>query len=168
MNEGERKIFDALHSNDYVKSFADQTREILQVETYAYAADRVNAASPINAATVRTENIQIDGNSDFICFYLSGAALVTGASVPVFNPSIGVQVTDNMSKRTFFDTFTPMPHVCGTGGFTFYLASPRILRARTQLTVSFQALSTSTFDQAQFVMHGSRIYYGGAVQGKAA
>lgn len=167
MNEFERTLLDVIGFTDYIAAFAQPNRQIALIDNYGYSVDYTSAAAPVNDATVRTFNIVMDTDSDFILTQVSGAALVpndpinpTGVTFLRYNPAILVQITDNYSQKTWFNIPTLLPLIAGAGGFPFILPSPRIIPPRTTVTVTAQgAGSGEVFPSFFLTLNGSRIFY---------
>lgn len=175
MNEFERRLLDTVKFTSWIASFADPAREVVGIENYAYTAAMARGAS-LTAATVDGIDMPLimDSDSEFIVVYMSGAAVVDAPVIVApananriteYTPAIAIQVTEQSSGKTFFNIPTPMPLVCGAGGFPFVLSSPRIILPRTTLTVHAEAPdgvdAAVSFSQLQVVLHGAKIYYAG-------
>src|ERR1700743_2840868 len=121
MNEFQRKILDTVEYNNYVASFADPSRKVLNIESYAYSVDALGVA--ITSAATQTFNLIMDSDSDFVLTYMMGGAQLLAGAVGVpkvtrcveFSPSLLVQIKDLSFSRTFFNMPTPLPLVAGTG-----------------------------------------------------
>lgn len=161
MNEFWRKLLDIVGGNSYIAMFADANREILAIDNYSYIIENT-AATPINFATVREFNVPMDTDSDFVLTSIAGEAVVNGEATPRLNPAILLQIYDQASARSYFNSPTMMPHVAGFAGFPFLLTSPRIVRARSTLTVTAQAAQNgAVFSQFSLALSGARIFYKG-------
>lgn len=158
MNEFWRKLLDIVGGNSYVAMFADPNREILNIDNYAYVVEN-DATTPVNLATVREFNVDIDSNSDFVLLEIAACAILNGETTPRLNPAILTQIIDRSSARTFFNTPTMLPHIAGFAGFPFLLTSPRVIKARSTLTITAQAAQNVTFSGFFMALRGARIYY---------
>lgn len=173
MNEAQRKLLDAARFTSWVASFADPARELIGVEGYAYA---VNArGANIDQLTVQDFPLVMDSDSEFVCVYLSGGAVISapviatpanGNQVVEFSPSLEIQITDESSGRTWFDQPTPLPLIAGSGGMPFILPSPRITKPRSTVLVSAKGSfhngpPSATFADFLFMLHGAKLYYSG-------
>lgn len=159
MNEFWRKLQDMVGYTDYIATFADPTRRILAIDTYSYVIDGNTLAANITAAAPQSFNVIMDSDSDFVCTYLAGQGRLNGQTAMMVNPAMLVQITDRSSGKTFFQAASPMPMVCGQGGFPFLLTSPRVVKPRTTLTVTARSAQAATFSGFYFALHGARIYY---------
>jgi hypothetical protein len=166
MNEFERKILDTVEYSNYVATFADPSRKILNIESYAYSVDAL--AANITSAATQTFNLVMDSDSDFVLMNMMGGAQLAagGAGVPKatrcveFSPALLIQIKDLSSSRTFFNMPTPLPLIAGTGGLPFMLSSPRVIKPRSTLAVSaIGAVAGATFTNFYFTLSGAKIYY---------
>lgn len=158
MNEFYRRLYDIVGRNSYIASFADPNREILDIDNYSYSVEN-SAATPINNVTVRAFDIPMDTDSDFVFTYISGAAVLNGETTLTLNPAILLQIFDQSSGRNYFNAPVPMGIIAGYAGFPFLLTSPRVVRARTTLTVTAIAAQNVIFNTFALSFGGSRIFY---------
>lgn len=159
LSEFRRRLLDLVGTNDFIAAFADPTRRIIDIDTFAYTFNYTNVGTPITATAPQTINQPIDTNSDFVCLYLMGAARVSGVQTLTFNPALLVQVTERFSGETWFNIPTPMALLAGSGAFPFLLPPPRVIPARTTLGVTFQSAQAVSYDLAELDMYGGRIFY---------
>lgn len=163
MNEFRRRLLDAIEYSDFIATFADPTKKILGIESYAYTVDEP-AANLAPGALPSPFNLVMDSDSDFVLTYLSGCAVI-GTSSPLrsieYDPSITVQITDQSSGKTFFNMATPMVLIAGAMGYPFILTSPKVVRPRATLTVAASTIAqaTVTYVGFFFTLHGAKIYY---------
>lgn len=160
MNEFWRKLCDEVGGTDYVSMFADKSRQIVNIDDYTYSIDGNTLAANITQTVSQSFNVVMDSDSDFVLTYFSGFTRPTGTQILTINPAIMVQIKDQSSGRTYFNTAAPMAMLCGQGGFPFLLTSPRIIKPRTTLTVTAISAQAQTFTGFYFCFHGARIYYG--------
>ena len=159
LNEFERKLADMIRWTDYIATFADPQRKILLIDTYTYTVDGNTLTANITATAPQSFNIVMDSDSDFVCTYLSGYGRAQGSTLMSVNPALLVQITDKSAGRTFFNKPSPMPMVCGQGGFPFLLPSPRVIKPRSTVNITAQSAQVQTFTGFYFCLHGGRIYY---------
>lgn len=171
MNLGERRLLDVMAASSWVLPFADPDRRVIEVEPYVYAIPRDGntGLAFTTASGDHPANLVMNNDSDFVCTYLSGAAVISAPEIDVpangnrvleFSPSLLVQLTNQSEGDTWFNRPHPLPLVCGAGGFPFILASPRVIRAKSTMTVTFTAQAAGvTFSELHFAMGGARIYY---------
>jgi hypothetical protein len=178
MNTYRRELLDLVEATDYIATFADRGRVILNIEPYTYSIDG-DAGVNITQTQSRVFLTPIDQDSDFVLTYMSGfarnAASTFGATVLIPNPALLVQIKELNSGRNFFAGLgatvalggvatpaglAPMPMIAGQGGFPFLLTSPKIIRARSTLRTTAIAAQASTFNGFYFSFHGARIWYG--------
>lgn len=159
MNEFRRRLADIVQNDNYIAAFADKSRRVVAIDNYSYSVNYRSAAAPVTEAALRSVDLIMDSDSDFICTYASAAARVTGATALVFNPAILGQVRDKSTGRTWFNIPTPLPHWCGAAGFPFLLTAPRIIRPRSTLTVTMQSAQAVSYDDCLITLSGGRIYY---------
>ncbi len=178
MNTFQRELLDMVQATDYIATFADTGREILNIEPYTYTIDG-NAGVAITQTNSRVFLTPMDQDTDFVLTYMSGFARNVdspyGATVLIPNPALLVQIKELNSGRNFFAGLgatvalggvptpaglAPMPMIAGQGGFPFLLTSPKIIRARSTLRTTAIAAQASTFNGFYFCFHGARIWYG--------
>lgn len=165
--EFERRLMDMTRFNNWIASFADPTRQILAIENYAYTIDAI-AANIVDTAPSNF-NLVMDSDSEFVATYISGAGRISvgpvvanGTRCTEFSPSLLIQITDQSSGNTWFNGLTPLPLIAGAGGFPFLMASPRVIRPRSTLTVTAQGAEPGVpYDDFFFAIHGAKIYYAG-------
>lgn len=159
LNEFWRKLLDAIQYTDYIATFADPTREILNIDTYAYSVDGNVLPANITATASQSFNVIMDSDSDFVCTGMSGYGRALGSTLMMVNPAMLVQITDRSSGKTFFQAAAPMPMICGQGGFPFLPTSPRVVKPRSTLTLTARSAQVQSFTGFYFTFHGGRIYY---------
>lgn len=159
MNEFWRKLCDEVGQTDYISTFADPSRQIIGIDDYSYVIDGETLTANITQTVSQSFNVIMDSDSDFVLTYFSGFARAVATTVMIINPAILIQIKDQSSGRTYFNTPSPMAMLCGQGGFPFLLTSPRVIKPRTTLTVTAIAAQAKTFSGFYFCLHGSRIYY---------
>lgn len=167
MNEGERRLLDVVKANSYISTFADPNKTVLGLEYYAYSIDKVALA--LNETAELDFPLIMDSDSDFVIMSLCAGAVVSapaiadptnGNRIVEYSPSIVLQILNESSGKTFWDSPTPLPLVCGTGGFPYQFVSPRVIRPRTTIQVSVQGVVPGpVFSAFYFTMHGAKIYY---------
>ena len=145
---------------DYVATFADPSRQIVDIDTYTYTIDGDVLSANITQTAPQVFNTQMVGDCDFVLFYLSAFARINGQQVMTVNPAILVQIAEPTTGRTFFAGPSPLPLVAGQGGFPFLLPGPRVIRARSQLQATFISAQAQAFSGIYFCYHGARIWYG--------
>lgn len=159
LNEFWRKLYDTVGCNSYIATFADPSRKIAMIDTYAYSVDYFNTAAPVTTVGFN-QNIIMDSDSDFVCTYFSCAAVNTGLTQVNFNPAVNIQLADKSSGKNYFAAPSPAALMAGVMGFPFILTSPRVIKPRTTLNLSFaSAQPAQTFDGFFFTLAGGRIFY---------
>lgn len=178
MNTFHRELLDMIGATDYIATFADTGREILNIEPYTYTIDG-NAGVNITQTASAAFLTPMDQDSDFVLTYMSGfarnAASPFGATIMIPNPALLLQIKELNSGRNFFAGLgatvalggvatpaglAPMPMISGQGGFPFLLTSPKVIRARSTLRTTAIAAQASVFSGFYFCFHGARIWYG--------
>lgn len=141
----------------FLANYVRRSAPILGVDFWSYntafAAPRI-AASPIENV------IQTQADSDFIISAIGG--MVYEAADPnlyIFDPLLSLQITDQSTGKTFFNTPLRFRNVAGTGGNPFFLASPRVVRANANLTVEL-TVASDLYDNVWVALNGTRVYYG--------
>lgn len=174
LNEFSRRLMDMIQFNSWIASFADPSRQILAIENYAYCIDAL--AVDIEDGSPADFPLIMDSDSEFIATYISGAARIddgptvsNGTRCTEFSPSILIQITDQSSGNTWFNAPTPLPLIAGAGGFPFLMASPRVIRPRSTLSVHAEIADNGgatpvLFSDFFFAIHGAKIYYAGPTQ----
>ena len=117
--------------------------------------------SLVVAGTSNTQTIQINADSDFqiekLSYFVDIAAAGQTQSTRVLG-LVTVLLVDTGSGRQFSDQAVPVPSLFGTGQIPFVLKQPKILMARTSLSVTvanFDAASTYTI-RLSFI--GSKLF----------
>lgn len=163
LNEFFRKLYDTVGCNSYIASFADPTRKILAIDTYAYSVDYFSHAVPVTATNGLNSNLIMDSDSEFVAIYFSCAALpdtVATSRILITNPAINIQITDKSAGKTYFSGPAPVSLMAGYMGFPFMLTSPKVIKPRTTLNVAYSSAQPGQiFDGFFFTIHGGRIYY---------
>lgn len=159
LNEFWRKLYDTVGCNSWVATFADPTRKIACIDTYTYSVDYLNTVTPVTNAGL-SSNLIMDSDSDFVAQYFSCGAVVAGTTAVIPNPAINVQITNKSSGKNFFNAPSPVPMIAGYAGFPFILTSPRVIKPRSTLMVSYASiLAGQSFSGFFFSIHGARIFY---------
>lgn len=173
MNEGERRLLDTIRQNSYIATFADPTKKVLGCEFYCYSIDETGLT--FDGAEPQSFPIIMDSDSDFIITGITAGVVVSvpeitdpanGNRIVEYSPGLVVQVRNESSGKTWFNNPTPLPIICGTGGFPALMINPRVIKTRSTLTVSvgrahFAAADTNTPDYSAFyfTLIGAKIYY---------
>lgn len=159
-----RELLDMVGYTDYIATFADKGRKIVDIEPYTYTIDGDTLTAPITATASQTFLTQMAGDCDFVLTYLSGFARAAsypyGATLMIANPALLVQITDMAAGRSFFNGALMMPGIAGQGGFPFMLTSPRVIRARSSLRTTAISAQAVSFNGFYFCFHGARVWYG--------
>ncbi len=160
LNEFRRRLLDAVEFTDYLASFADPAREIVDIDTFSYVIDKDDTATTIVSTALTPFDVVMSSDSDFVCTGLSGYGRIQGDTMLTQNPAMLCQITDEASGRTFWDRPAPMAMIAGQGGFPFMLPSPWVIRPRSTVRVDATAARAgATFNGFYFVFHGGRIFY---------
>lgn len=175
MNEGERRLLDTIRQNSYIATFADPSKQVLGCEFYCYSIDEVGLT--FDALATQSFPIIMDSDSDFIITGITAGVVVSaptitspanGNRVVEYSPGLTLQVLNESSGKTWFNNPTPLPIVCGTGGFPALMINPRVIKTRSTLQVSvgrpfYQASDDNTPDYSAFyfTLIGAKIYYAG-------
>lgn len=164
MNSFRRELLDMVGYTDYIATFADPSKTIVDIDNYTYSIDGQVLAANITQTVSQSFLTPMQGDNDFVLTYMSGfarsAAYPYGAQLMIVNPALMVQITDLSSGRTFFNAPSPMPMIAGQGGFPFLLTSPRLIKPRSTLKTTAIAAQAATFTGFFFCFHGARIWYG--------
>lgn len=160
MNRFWTELLDLVEYTDFIATFADAGRPIVDIEPYTYTIDGEVLPANITATAPQNFNTQMAGDSDFVLTYLSGFARPAGNTTLTVNPALMLQITDLSSGRAFFSAPAPMAMICGQGGFPFLLTGPRVIRARSALKLTAISAQVQSFSGFYFSYHGARIWYG--------
>lgn len=154
------QLLDLVGYTDFVATFADPGRPIVEISPYTYVVDGETLAANITATASQTFTTQMQGDNDFLLVYMSAFARPTGATNLTVNPAILVQIQELTTGRAFFSGPAPVPQIAGQGGFPFLMTGPKIIRARSQLELTAISAQVQTFTGFYFCYHGARIWYG--------
>jgi hypothetical protein len=159
MNDFQRRYLDILQRTDYISSVARPGREIVNIDYFAYNLRIGTDAVPIAAAAIGQGQVDIQADSDFVLTYMSGATQNAIGGALIFNSQTPIQITDQGSGKTFFNTPTIMALAFGGGGFPFLLPSPRVLNPNTSLLCAVTNNTGANLFGIYLTFHGSRIFY---------
>jgi len=159
MNDFERRYLDILQRTDYISAVARPGKQIVNIDYFVYNVRIGTDAAPIPNNGTGQGLIEIQSDSDFVLTYISGGNQLAVNGPLVFNYSALLQMQDTGSGKTFFNTPTLMPLVCGAGGFPFLLPSPRVLNPNTNLLITVNNISGVDLFGCYIALHGSRIFY---------
>jgi hypothetical protein len=157
MNDFQRRALDIAQSSTYLTLYARQGQEIQGIEEFGYSVEIDNVAG----LAVATGTFQVLSDSDFVCTYLTGAAVAPGNGIVDAVPQALLQITDTGSGKTFFNQPSFMGLVVGQGGFPFLLAAPRLIAPNTNIQYQVTNLLNATPRSYYLTMIGARIYYSG-------
>jgi hypothetical protein len=164
LNTFQRELLDMVQYTDYIATFADKTRNIVDIEPWTYTVDGNVLPANITQTVSQSFITPMAGDADFVLTAISGfarsAANPWGPQVMIINPAILVQIADQSTGRTFFSGPAPMAMMAGQGGFPFLLTSPHIIHARSSLKTTAIAAQAITFTGFFMCYHGARIWYG--------
>lgn len=155
MNDFERRALDIAQSSTYLTLYARQGQQIVGIEYFGYSVEIDNVA----AGGAATSIFQVQSDSDFVCTYLSGAAVNPGNAFIDPVPVGLIQITDTGSGKTFFNQPTFMGLVLGQGGYPFLLPAPRLIAPNTNIQYNVTNLQ-QTPRNIFITMLGARIFYG--------
>jgi hypothetical protein len=159
MNDFERRYLDILKQTDYISAVARPGREIVNIDYFAYNTRIGTDAVPIANGAVGQGIIEFQADSDFVLTYMSGATQGAAGAALTFNAQVPVQITDQGSGKTFFNTPTIMALAFGGGGFPFLLPSPRVFNPNTSALVAITNNTGGNLAGIYVTFHGSRIFY---------
>lgn len=164
MNAFQVQLLDLVGFTDYMATFAEPGRTILEITPYTYVVDGDVLPAPITATASQSFLTPMDGDCDFVLTYISGfgraASNPYGATVMIANPAIMVQISELATGRNFFAGPMPMPMIAGQGGFPFLLTSPRVFKPRQTLKTTAISAQVQSFNGFYLCFHGARIWYG--------
>lgn len=156
------QLLDMIEFTDYMATFANPERELIDVEPWAYVID---ADSGVNITQTVSQQFltPMAGDADFVMVGINGFARTAsnpyGATALVVNPALLVQIADLTTGRTFFDSPTPMPFIAGQGGFPFLLPGCKVMGARARLQTTVIAAQAVTWTGFYMAFHGARLWY---------
>ena len=159
MNEFQRRALDILNQTDYISSVAKPGRTIVNIDYFAYTLRLGTDAVPVPLLTPTQGLMEMQSDSDFVATFVSGGQQLTAGAPLSFNGPVLLQFVDTGSGKSWFNTPTLMPLVCGAGGFPFLLPSPRVLNPNTNLEITASIIGPDTMVGIYVVLHGSRIFY---------
>ena len=117
--------------------------------------------SLVAAGTSNTQTIQINADSDFqiekLTFFADIAAAGQTQNSRVI-PLATVLLVDTGSGRQFSDQAVPVPSLFGTGEIPFVLKQPKILMARTSLSVTIANFDASNTYTIRLSFIGSKLF----------
>lgn len=159
MNDFERRALDIAQSSTYLTIYARQGQTITGIEYFGYSAEIDGLASLATATTT----FQILSDSDFVCTYMTAAAVNPATGLVDAVPQALMQITDTGSGKTFYNQPTFMGLVVGQGGYPFLLPAPRLIAPNTNIQYQVTNLITGNNPRTYYItMEGARIYYNGA------
>lgn len=154
------QLLDMVEYTDYVATFAEPGREIVDIDNWTYFVDGETLSADITATAAQVFLTPMAGDNDFVLFYMAGMGRVTGTTVLSANPALLVQIADLTTGRTFFSAPSPMPMIAGCGGFPYMLPGPKVIPPRSTLRTTVVSAQAQAFSGFYFCFHGSRIWYG--------
>ena len=115
----------------------------------------------IAAAGVVSVNVPIQADADFMIqaqaqFSDIAAAIQTDSSRVI--PVATVLITDSGSGRQFMDSDVPVASIFGTGALPFVLPQPKIVSARSNLTVKVTNLTAGTTYNIRLAFIGVKLF----------
>lgn len=143
---------DPVAMSAYLKDFVRPGAAISAIDYFVYNA---NVAAVVqNTATQMMILTQSD--SDFVLTNISGAGIAAAAPTP--RTPATLQITDTGTGKTFFNQATLFEQICGLGGFSFTLPTPRVIMPNTKLLIDLLNLGVANVD-IWLSLIGARIYY---------
>ena len=138
---------------------ADQSLQSRYVARDFFSYNSVHLA--VVAGTSNSQTININADSDFqiekLTFFADIAQAGQTASSRVI-PLVTVLLTDTGSGRQFFDQAVPISNLFGTGEIPFVLKQPKILMARTSLSVTVQNFDAANTYNVRLSFIGSKLF----------
>jgi hypothetical protein len=124
-------------------AMANNQSGVVFKDFYVYVED----FTTLTNGTSQTGNVNIQADSDFVIQKLTYVALddltTSLAAATAIVPLVTMQITDSGSGRTFFEAATLISGIFGNGELPFILPTPKLVPARSTLTVTLSNISTS-------------------------
>lgn len=155
------QLDDVVAYTEYVATFADPARTIVDIEPWSYIIDAEVLTANITQTVPQSFDVPMMGDADFVLTSMSGVARRSGGAntAMIINPAVLVQITNLTTGRTFFNQPTPLPFFAGTGGFP-NIVMPQSIPARSTLRLRAISAQGISFTGFYFAYHGARIWYG--------
>lgn len=155
------QLLDMVQYTDYIATFADPARKLIEIEPYSYFIDGNVLPAPITQTASQTFDTQMQGDNDFVLLSMNQFARVAGATSLIVNPALLVQITERTTGRTFFSGPSPLPIIAGQGGFGFLMLGAKTIKARSTLRTTAISAQAQSFDGFYFAFNGYRLWYEG-------
>jgi hypothetical protein len=132
-------------------------------QTYGVSFTLANGTGLIAAGGLGSAILTIDAASDFVWYYSSFTAMNNAANTGWTEanrqyPPILVLMTPSDTSSQLSNQAVPITHIFGNGEMPFVLPAPRILPARTAITIAVQNLDTTIAYDLYLSLIGQRRY----------
>lgn len=131
---------------------------VIGEETYFYTHTPVTIATGVTQSV----NIPIQSDSDFNAYFVSGLAFNSATGAVIANPYLLYQITDTGTGRTWLSEQAFFSSIVGNGGLPFILQNPTMLRAKSDLQLTYNNLALAAIGvTVQTVISGIKVFYAG-------
>jgi hypothetical protein len=147
-----------------MKNKLREGQTLLGIQAYTYVTQWTNVAAAAAGTSVgTTNNIQTQGNTDFLILYLSGQVYNNATQAAITSPLARLQVSDNVTNLPMFNIPAYFSLSCGNTGFPYILQDPRLISATTiiQCTLFNDSTVGPIAMDAQVTFGGYRAMYAG-------
>lgn len=147
-----------------MKNKLREGQTLLGIQAYTYVTQFTNVVAAAAGTSVgTTNNIQTQGNTDFLILYISGQCFNNTTQAALATPLSRIQVSDNVTNLPMYNIPAYFSLACGNTGFPYILQDPRLIGATTIIQVTF--FNDSTVGpipmDAQVTFGGYRAMYSG-------
>ena len=127
------------------------------IENYAYTLSWAALAPNTNVQTTKA----VDGDSDFLAFYMSSNWFNDGTDAAIPQPKARLQLTDTTSQQPIFSDPTYVNVITGSGGFPYLNQDAKLYPANTiiQATLYNDMIASNVTLDGQVVLGGLRVFY---------
>lgn len=116
---------------------------------------------PLSPGATVTRQIQIQADADFVIMSAAWEADVAGGAQvqATYNvPNVAILLTDTGNGRQLMDFAQPIGVIFGTGQLPFIWQVPKIMSARSVLTVQATSFEAQVTWDLRLAFHGKKLY----------
>jgi hypothetical protein len=122
-------------------------------DPYIYGVDFL----PATLSVTTTVQLQVNSDSDFACYYLTGTFFAVDNTTVLAAPVFTLQIADAGSGRFWSNQAIQVSNYIGTAQLPYLFIKPKIVGGGSTLTLSMTNLSATSYN-VRLALHGLKIY----------
>lgn len=125
---------------------------------YVYTAN----FGTVEAAATKEQSVNIESDSQFQLQKLTYFCTDSAGTQQSFNsrilPNMTLGIVDSGSGRSMFKEPVPISSICGTGEFPHILATPKLFKANSIITLSINNFNPQNYTNVYIQLIGKKVF----------